>query len=92
MILADIRSYLAGRRRVSLSDIAIHFGIDEQAMRGMLTTFERKGQVRRIGGTACGSCCGCATSAVESYEWIGPAARATQAPDGAPAERPGRHA
>lgn len=86
MILADIRRYLAEQRRVSLRDIALHFGIDEAALRGMLATFERKGQVRRIGGARCGSCCGCPTTSLDAYEWtgasIGPAEGAADAPCG----------
>jgi len=73
MILADIGRYLAARRRATLADLALHFRADPDAIRGMLTVLEKKGRLRRTDGP-CGSCCGCATTASEIYEWTAAAA------------------
>lgn len=72
MILADLREYLSVRKRAPLSDMALRFDVDEDALRAMLLHWERKGRVRRIepGSGACGGCCGCAKAAPEVYEWV----------------------
>jgi hypothetical protein len=70
MILADLRSYLAEYRRVSLSDIANRFDTDADALRGMLAVLERKGRVRKLApGSICGGCSKCDQIAPELYEW-----------------------
>lgn len=46
MILSELRNYLAEHKRAALIDMARHFDIDVDALRGMLATLERKGQVR----------------------------------------------
>jgi hypothetical protein len=73
MILSDIRRYLEQRQQVCLSDIALHFGASQDATRGMLETWIRKGKVRRlVSQVACGSSCGkCAPAQMEWYEWVG---------------------
>ena len=73
MILADLRRYLAERRRASLVDIANRLDTDAEALRGMLATLERKGRVRKLPpGAACqGTCGGCNQAAPELYEWVG---------------------
>jgi predicted transcriptional regulator of viral defense system len=75
MILSDLTGYLTQRRRAPLTDLATRFEVDPEALRGMLTTLERKGRVRRIAnGAACSSGCGkCDQAAVETYEWVGAA-------------------
>ncbi|MCW8847148.1 MAG: FeoC-like transcriptional regulator [Sedimenticola sp.] len=72
MILSDIRRYMEQRQQVCLSDIALHFGASQDATRGMLETWIRKGKVRRLASMACGSSCGkCPEAQIELYEWIG---------------------
>ena len=73
MILSDLRPYLQQQRRVSLADLVNHFGIDADALRGMLGKWISKGNVRLIPleSSACGtSCCKCDATLTELYEWI----------------------
>lgn len=92
MLLSDIRLYLAETGRASLSDIAIRFDVEEDAMRGMLDALVQNGKIRPIEepssacGTkargACGSsastCC-CSSRPNPVYEWIGRRGRARRA-------------
>ena len=73
MILSDIREYLQTHRRAALSDMALHFGTDPDALRGMLDKWVVKGRVAKLpSGTTCGSsCCKCDPNTTEIYEWIG---------------------
>ena len=72
MILSDLRLYLKQQQRVALKDLVNHFGVDADALRGMLGKWFSKGQVRRISPeTACGtSCCKCDPAMTELYEWV----------------------
>ena len=71
MILSDIRNYLRQRGQASLSDIALHFDSDPDAIRGMLDTWVRKGRVVKLdGGSACGGCNQCDAAANEVYQWV----------------------
>lgn len=72
MILPEIRQYLRQRGQASLADIALHFDIDPDALRGMLEVWMRKGKVRKQLATAsCGSSCNqCRSSATEIYTWV----------------------
>ena len=71
MILSQIRDYLKQRGQCSLSDIALHFDADVDAVRGMLDVWIRKGKVEKSSATAsCGtSCQSCDTSTTEVYSW-----------------------
>ena len=71
MILADIRDYLKQRGQCTLSDIALHFDSDADAVRGMLDVWIRKGKVEKRSATAsCGtSCQSCDPAATEIYSW-----------------------
>ena len=71
MILADIRDYLKQRGQCTLSDIALHFDSDADAVRGMLEVWVRKGKVEKSAATAsCGtSCQSCDPAATEIYTW-----------------------
>lgn len=81
MILAQLRDYLSARRRVPLSDLAVHFDVEPDALRAMLATLIQKGRVRQIAsGPTCAGCCGCAANApAEIYEWVGTGARTANA-------------
>ena len=73
MILSDLRGYLQQQRRATLSDLALHFDVDANALRGMLGKWISKGKVRlsNTGGSACGtSCCKCDPLLTEIYEWV----------------------
>ena len=67
MILSDIRDYLKQRGQCSLSDIALHFDSDADAVRGMLDVWVRKGKVEKNAATpSCGtSCQSCDPAATE---------------------------
>lgn len=73
MILNDVKAYLSERERASVADLAIHFGIDAAAIRGMLEIWERKGRVRHLepatGG--CLGCRGCDDAMSDVYVWVG---------------------
>ena len=72
MILSDIRDYLKQRGQCTLSDIALHFDSDADAVRGMLDIWIKKGKVERRAATAsCGtSCQSCDPAATELYFWV----------------------
>jgi putative ferrous iron transport protein C len=72
VILSDLRVYLKQQRRVALADMSSHFGIEADALRGMLGKWISKGNLRKLpSGTACGgSCCKCDPASIELYEWI----------------------
>jgi len=71
MILSNIRDYLKQRGQCTLSDIALHFDTDADAVRGMLDVWIRKGKVQRRSATdSCGtSCQSCDPAATEVYSW-----------------------
>ena len=71
MILADIRDYLEQRGQATLADIALHFDVDPDAIRGMLEVWIRKGRVYfRMATASCGSSCSqCDPAATEIYVW-----------------------
>lgn len=71
MILADIRDYLRQRGQATLSDIALHFDADPDAVRGMLEIWVRKGKVRKqLATQSCGSSCSqCDPARTEIYSW-----------------------
>jgi len=72
MVLADLRSYLQQQHRVSLRDLIIHFGIEADALRGMLRLWINKGKVRQLSlESDCGTrCCKCDSTLTELYEWV----------------------
>lgn len=74
MILSQIRDYLKQRGQCTLSDIALHFDTDADAVRGMLDIWLRKGKVEKRSATAsCGSSCqSCDPAATEVYYWVEP--------------------
>jgi DeoR/GlpR family transcriptional regulator of sugar metabolism len=72
MILSDLKSYLAERKRAPIGDLASRFGSEPDAIRGMLAHLMRKGRVRRLdSGAVCGGCQKCDAFALEIYEWTG---------------------
>lgn len=71
-MLTELKGYLIERRAASLSEIAVHFAADPDALRPMLEQWIRKGKVRRSGGARCGGCVSCAPADIEFYEWVEP--------------------
>ncbi len=72
MILSDLRSYLKAQHRVALADLVNHFKMDADALRGMLSKWISKGNVRKLSQEkGCGTtCCICDPALTELYEWI----------------------
>jgi putative ferrous iron transport protein C len=72
LILSDLRNYIQAQRRVTLLDLANHFNVDAEALRGMLSKWISKGNLRKLPpGTSCGSsCCKCDPASIELYEWV----------------------
>ena len=72
MILSDLSSYLKAQHRVALADLVNHFKMDADALRGMLSKWISKGNVRKLSQEkGCGTtCCKCDPALTELYEWI----------------------
>lgn len=76
-ILRRIRRYLQVHRQATLGDLALHFDIAPDAMRGMLDTWLRKGRVRELAYEAtCNTSCptACDDTAMTIFEWVDTAA------------------
>lgn len=73
MILFDLRSYLKVKKLVALNELVIHFSMDADALRGLLSKWIHKEQVRQLPvDSSCGtSCCKCDATMTEFYEWTG---------------------
>lgn len=71
MILQEIKNYVRKREQVSLNDIALHFDLDADTVRGMLDFWVRKGRIKRLKQTSdCGGACSCsAKEARDIYRW-----------------------
>lgn len=72
MILQKLQQYLCDRPATSLTELAQHFQIDADALRGMLAQLIRKGRVRKLESKKCGGCHNCAPESLELYEWVRP--------------------
>jgi hypothetical protein len=74
MTPSAVKRYLSERRIAPLSDIAMHFDLEPDAVRGLLGHWIRKGRVRLHQDDSCGSgCCGSGCGehvAKEVYEWL----------------------
>ena len=72
MTLSDVRTYLSAHQLASMHDMALHFGSDPQALRGMLDKWIAKGKVEKLPvGKICGGCCACDPTTLELYQWKG---------------------
>ena len=82
MILSDLKAYLEARRQATLADLALHLRAHPDAVREMLSVWERKGRVRRLPAPAgCGrTCTRCDPSATEVYFWVDPGDEAPTRP------------
>jgi putative ferrous iron transport protein C len=72
MILSDIKQYLSERGNATLTDISVYFDTDQDAMRGMLEQWIRKGRIRKLStSTSCsGGCNRCDANNTEIYQWV----------------------
>ena len=83
MILSQVRDYLRQHRTATLGDLALHFDVPHEAMRGMVDQFVAKGRVQRMAFEAtCNTACptACDDTAMTIYEWIDPAVPRVVAP------------
>ncbi len=71
MILAELKKFVESRRRVSLSEAAMHFDIEPEAMRGMLEFWVAKGKISKsVDRASCDGGCACSFSSdQEIYLW-----------------------
>lgn len=74
-MLLNIKRYLVQHQRTSIRDLALHFDTEQDAMRGMLEPWIKKGKVRKCEtATTCGGCSdGCPSTSdgeMEVYEWV----------------------
>lgn len=71
MILSDIKAYVKERGRASLRDVAARFDVSEDAARGMLEHWERKGVLRREKRAECSrACVSCALKCGAVYVFV----------------------
>ena len=73
MTPSEVKRYLSERRIAPLNDIALHFDMQPDAVRGLLEHWIRKGKVRRFADEGCqDNCCGgCSENGhKEVYEWL----------------------
>jgi len=73
MTPSEVKRYLSQRRIAPLHDIAMHFDLEPDTVRGLLSHWIRKGKVRLHRQDGCrseGCCGGCETDSREVYEWL----------------------
>jgi len=73
MTPSEVKRYLSERKVAPLNDIAMHFDMEPDAVRGLLAHWLRKGKVRmhKDEGCSSGGCCsGCGAHNKEIYEWL----------------------
>ncbi len=73
MTPSEVKRYLSERKIAPLNDIALHFDMQPDAVRGLLEHWIRKGKVRRFADNSCeDNCCGgCSENGhKEVYEWL----------------------
>lgn len=74
MTPSEVKSYLTDRKIATLGDIALHFDMEPDAVRGILDIWIMKGRVRIHQSDDCqGGCCGsgCGDHGNKDiYEWL----------------------
>ncbi len=72
MILKEIQDFVLDYHRVSLAEMELHFHIDGDALRQMLSKLIQKGRVRKLPiPHNCDGCTFCRPETTEFYEWMG---------------------
>lgn len=78
MSLLQLRDYLQQRGRSRLSDIAIHFNTQNDAVQFALAEWEKRGKVRNLqagcSSEKCGGSCCSSAEPEPVYEWVSDAA------------------
>ncbi len=72
-MLIELRNYLRSHGRTSMLDLSNRYRMNEDALRGMLDHWIRKGNVVRHIVAECphrGGCCNCGGTCFEFYEWV----------------------
>ncbi len=72
MILTEVRDYLKSCGQAPLRDMALRFGMEQDALRPLLEHWVNKGKVEKLpSGTTCGGgCSSCAPQEIEMYRWV----------------------
>ena len=71
MLLSDVNSYFATRKRACLSDLINHFHVDPQALQPMLDMLTAKGRIKKVQSESnCGGCTKCDPNALLIYQWV----------------------
>jgi len=71
MILTEVKRYLQARKEAPLRDMSLHFDMEQDALRGVLEQWMRKGKVCRLpSGTPCNGCSSCEPMNIELYAWV----------------------
>jgi putative ferrous iron transport protein C len=71
MILSDLKNYVKSRQQVSLTDMALHFDAEPEAIKGMMEFWIGKGKIKKYSNNpVCGGGCSCSyKEAEELYAW-----------------------
>lgn len=72
MTPSELRTYVKEHRHVTLTDLAIHFQSDPQAIKAAMQTWIKKGVVNATQAEAgCSKgCCKCKTEDITIYQWL----------------------
>lgn len=73
MILTQVRDYLKQNGQAPLRDMALEFGMEQDALRPIIEQWISKGKVEKLPqGTSCGGGCNsCSPETIELFQWIG---------------------
>jgi len=73
MIVTQVRDYLKQNGQASLRDMALEFGMEQDALRPIIGQWIDKGKVKILptGSTCQGGCTSCAPETIEIFEWTG---------------------
>ncbi len=71
MILKELQDFVLDYHRVSLAEMELHFHMDGDALRQMLSKLIKKGRVRKLPvPDKCHGCTFCQPDTIEFYEWV----------------------
>ena len=71
MILKELQEFVLDYHRVSLAEMELHFHMDGDALRQMLSKLIKKGRVRKLPiPDKCHGCTFCKPDTTEFYEWV----------------------
>ena len=71
MILKELQDFVLDYHRVSLAEMELHFHMDGNALRQMLSKLIKKGRVRQLPiPDKCHGCTFCNPDTLEFYEWV----------------------